>query len=93
MVRSHPGPQKWRIRRVGDGARIHFIVGKMKIFTDDFTDFLKQTLICSWKGHQKGKWIEVYWALAHSAGYKARFCEVCHKELETTKEKTRNSIP
>jgi len=60
---------------------------KMKIFSDEFIGFLKQTLICSWKGHRKGGWVEVYWAPAHSIGYQSRFCEVCHKELETTGEK------
>lgn len=57
----------------------------MKIFTDEFKNFLKQTFICSLAGHKKGKWIEVYWAIAHSAGYKSRFCQVCYKELETTR--------
>jgi len=65
----------------------HFTRDKMKIFSDEFTDFLKRTLICFWRGHKRGKWIEVYWAVAHSAGYKSRFCEICHKELETTRRK------
>ena len=57
----------------------------MKIFTFEFTNFLKQTLICSWKGHKKGKWVDVYWAPGHSCGYRSIFCKVCHKELKTTK--------
>lgn len=63
---------------------------EMKIFTDEFVNFLKRTFWCSWRGHKKGKWVEVYWAVAHSAGYKSRFCEICHKALETTKEKRQN---
>ena len=57
----------------------------MKILTDEFTNFLKQTFICSFFGHKKGEWVEVYWAPAHSAGYQSRFCQVCNKELETTR--------
>lgn len=30
--------------------------------------------------------MEVYWAAAHSTGYKARYCEFCHQQLETTKK-------
>jgi len=58
----------------------------MKIFADEFVNFIKQAFLCSWRGHKKGKWVEVYWALAHSAGYQSRFCEVCHKEIETTRK-------
>ena len=59
----------------------------MKIFSDEFANFVKRISICLWKGHQKGNWTEVYWAVAHSAGYKSRFCEVCHQELETPRNK------
>lgn len=59
----------------------------MKIFSDEFENFLKRTFICSMVGHKRGKWVEVYWAIAHSAGYQSRFCEVCRKELETTRNK------
>lgn len=59
----------------------------MQIFTDEFKNFVKKTLICSWRGHKKGKWVEVYWAIAHSAGYQSKFCKVCNKELETTRKK------
>ena len=59
----------------------------MKIFSQEFINFLSQTLLCSWRGHKKGKWAEVYWAVAHSAGYKSRFCEICNKELETTRKR------
>lgn len=58
----------------------------MKIFDQEFINFLKQTFLCSWKGHKKGKWTEVYWGLGHSAGYQSRFCETCNKELQTTKK-------
>ncbi|OGK25131.1 hypothetical protein A3A46_02315 [Candidatus Roizmanbacteria bacterium RIFCSPLOWO2_01_FULL_37_13] len=61
----------------------------MKIFTDEFINFLKQSLICSWRGHRKGKWMEVWWAPAHSTGYKSKFCNICNKELETTREKNK----
>jgi hypothetical protein len=71
----------WRSRSL---PRLYLM---MKIFTDEFSNFVKQILICSWRGHKKGKLIEVYWAMAHSAGYKSRFCEICHKELETTRRK------
>lgn len=64
----------------------------MKIFTDEFKNFLKEYLICSWYGHKKGKWSEVYWALAHSAGYQSRFCLVCNKELESNKNKAWDQI-
>ena len=57
----------------------------MQIFTNEFKNFLKRTLICSWRGHEKREWVEVYWAIGHSAGYRARFCDTCHKELETRK--------
>lgn len=59
----------------------------MKIFTDDFINFLKRTFICSLTGHKKGGLMEVHWALGHSAGYKSKFCEICNKELETTRNK------
>jgi len=58
----------------------------MRIFSDEFTNFIKQILVCSIRGHKKGPWQEVYWAIAHSAGYKSRFCEICNKELETTRK-------
>lgn len=58
----------------------------MKIFTDEFTNFLKRGLICSWNGHRKGKWVDVYWAPGHSSGYQSRFCEICRKEMETNKK-------
>lgn len=61
----------------------------MKIFTDEFTNFIKQSILCSWRGHKKSRWMEVWWAPAHSAGYQSRFCLVCRKELETTREKVR----
>lgn len=59
----------------------------MKIFTDEFINFLKRTFICSLASHKKGRWVEIYWALGHSAGYKSKFCEICNKELETTRTK------
>lgn len=58
----------------------------MQIFTDEFKNFIKASLICSWRGHRKDKWVDVYWALTHSSGYQSRFCEVCNKELETTRK-------
>ncbi len=58
----------------------------MKIFSHEFESLVKSVLICSWRGHKKGKWREVYWAVAHSAGYKARYCEFCNLQLETTKK-------
>ena len=59
----------------------------MQIFTNEFKNFIKKSLICSWRGHEKRKWAEVYWAIGHSAGYYARFCNICHKELETRKKR------
>ena len=59
----------------------------MQIFTEDFKNLLKQSFICSWRGHKKGKWEDVYWAPAHSTGYMSRFCTICSKELETTRKK------
>lgn len=34
----------------------------MSVFTQEFKSFLKEIFICSWRGHQMGKWEEVYWA-------------------------------
>lgn len=59
----------------------------MKILSREFKNFLKRTFICSFLGHKKGGWVEVYWAPAHSAGYKSIFCEICNEELETTRAK------
>ena len=58
----------------------------MKIFADEFVSIAKRILICSWMGHKKGGWGKVYWAVAHSAGYKAKYCKFCHQQLETTKK-------
>ncbi|MBI4067447.1 hypothetical protein HY407_03615 [Candidatus Gottesmanbacteria bacterium] len=59
----------------------------MKIFTDEFINFLKRDLICSWRGHHKSKWVDVYWAPAHATGYQSRFCDICRKELETNRKR------
>ena len=58
----------------------------MKIFSDEFINFLRQKTICSWRGHKKSKLVEVYWAPGHSSGYRSKFCETCNEELETTRK-------
>jgi hypothetical protein len=59
----------------------------MQLLTTEFKNLLKQIFICSWRGHKKSSWFEVWWAIGHSAGYRVKVCLVCNKELETTKKK------
>jgi len=54
----------------------------MKIFADEFKNFLKEIFICGIGGHVPTDWIEEWWAIAHPTGYQVKRCIVCNKLLE-----------
>lgn len=59
----------------------------MKIFADEFINWIKQNTVCKFQGHKSSKWMKECWAIAHYTGFEVRRCERCNKELER-----RNSI-
>ena len=57
----------------------------MQVFTHEFQTFIKSLILCSWRGHNPGKWKTWYWALAHFGGYR-KFCQRCGMQVSTDKE-------
>ena len=55
----------------------------MKIFTDEFKNYLK-SFICKFKGHIASDWMEEQWAPGHSTGRKVKVCLRCNKNMDST---------
>lgn len=53
----------------------------MKVFADEFVNFLK-SFICFFLGHRKSAWLQEWWAPGHSTGRVVRVCERCGKNME-----------
>lgn len=57
----------------------------MKIFTDDFKNFLKRNFVCRFLGHVSSDWMDEWWAIAHSTGYQVKMCKRCNMHLAKRK--------
>ena len=54
----------------------------MKIFADEFINWLNSKTICRLKGHKPSKWMPYHWAIGHSSGFEIKICLRCNKELD-----------
>ena len=60
----------------------------MKSFDELKKDFDKRVRVMQSRcRHEKSAWMEEWWALAHSTGYKVKVCEFCKKVLRRAKDR------
>lgn len=53
----------------------------MKIFADEFINWIKKNTICRLKGHKASDWTQEHWAIAHATGFEIKYCLRCNIEL------------
>jgi hypothetical protein len=56
----------------------------VKVFTNEFKNWLKRVFVCSWIGHKRGEYLKVFSSefVFQYLGYEQCSCTRCRKELD-----------
>lgn len=54
----------------------------MRVFSGEFSNWLRRTFVCGLFGHLESDWQFKYWDISHRAGSMIKVCERCDKELD-----------